>query len=190
MLALNQTKSLIQRLKKIEHARRSLQVLSGDILSGSKRAIFAFHRDDQTVAMQELQTAQKKLRLATRLTVQESRIRYDGPWRAAQEEFAEAHLLSQYLRSGKIGPVPDVSDDPDIFIGALSDLTGELVRHAVRLVTQHKKKSVTQIFQDVDTVVGFLLQMDLTGNLRTKVDQAKQNLRKLEEMCYELALRS
>lgn len=189
MLSLTHTKSLKKRLKKIEQARHSLHALSGDILSGSKRAIFAFHRDDQKTAIQELHMAQKKLRLAAQIAKREPRVNYDGPWRAAQEEFAEAHLLSQYLRSGKIGPVPDVSDDPDIFIGALSDLTGELVRYAVRLVTQHKKMKVEQIFKDVDQVIMFLLQLDLTGNLRTKVDQAKQNLRKLEEMCYELALR-
>ena len=189
MLSPAQKNSLIKRVKKIELARRALHSLSSEILSASKRAIFAYHRDDKKIALQELHEAQKKLRLAARIGQQEPRVNYDGPWRAAQEEFAEAHLLSQYLHDGKIGPVPDVSDDPDIFIGALSDLTGELVRHAVRLVTQHKTAAVEQIFKDVDQVIGFLLQMDLTGNMRTKVDQAKQNLRKLEEMCYELALR-
>ena len=35
----------------------------------------------------------------------------------------------------------------------------------------------------------FLLQMDLTGHLRTKVDQAKQHVKKLEEIRYDLSLR-
>lgn len=179
---------LIQHAQTLDQSRRALQALSSEILAASKRGIFAYHRDDAAKAEVELTVAREKLQAGWQLVKRESRIEQEGSWRAAQEEFAEADLLRQYLTHGKIGRVTDVADDPDVFIGAISDLTGELVRRAVLLASQRKEKEVNQIFHDVNEVVAFLLQMDLTGSLRTKVDQAKQALRKLEEIRYDLAI--
>ena len=86
-------------------------------------------------------------------------------------------------------PVSDVADDPDIFLGALSDLTGEIVRRAVLLASERNAASVQKMFHDVTDTVAFMLQMDLTGNLRQKVDQARQNLRKMEEIRYDLSIK-
>jgi len=180
---------LSARVQSIDKARRALQALSGDILSGSKRAIFAFHRDDLKKGKQELSTARQKLREGWKLVKKEPRIIHEGSWRAAQEEFAEADLFHQYLTKGTIGLVVDVSEDPDVFVGAVSDATGEMVRHAVFLASTGKGERVGKIYDDVSDVVSFLMHMDLTGNLRNKFDQAKQNLRKLEEIRYDLAIR-
>ena len=189
MLHKTYAKKILKRVRSLDQTRRSLQALSGEILAESKRAIFAFHRDDGKGAHHEIASAQRKLKAGWRLVKREPRITYDGSWRAAQEEFAEAHLLSQYLQSGKISQVPDVAEDPEILLGGLSDLTGELVRRSVRVAGQRDHAAVEKMFRAVDEIVGFLLQMDLTGHLRGKVDQAKQNLRKLEEIRYDLAMR-
>lgn len=176
-------------MRAVDEARRSLQALSAEALSLSKRAIFAFHRDDPAKAATDIEAARERLRAGKEIVAKESRIAQEGSWRAAQEEFAEADLLRQYLTSGKIGAVKDVSDDPDIFLGAASDLAGELVRRAVTLASHGKDEEVHKIVEDMNELVEFLLQMDLTGGLRTKVDQAKQHLRKLEEIQYDLAMR-
>ena len=183
-------RQIVKRVGNLDRARRALQVLSGEILAHSKRAIFAFHREDVKTAYRELAAAQKKLKQGWRLIKQEPRVTYDGSWRAAQEEFTEAHLLSQYLQSGIVNRVPDIADDPEILVGGLSDFTGEMVRRSVRCAGQRDHAAVEKMFHAVDEVVGFLLQMDLTGHLRSKVDQAKQNLSKLEEIRYDLAIRS
>jgi predicted translin family RNA/ssDNA-binding protein len=182
-------KKTADHARELDRSRRALQALSSEILSGSKRAIFAFHRDNEKAAAAELSIVSAKLKEGWKLVKNETRIAQEGMWRAAQEEFAEADLLSQYILTGKIGPVAGVAEDPDVFVGAVSDLTGELVRRAVLLASDGKIKPIHQIFDDVREVVGFLLSMDLTGSLRTKVDQAKSNLRKLEEIRYDLSLR-
>ncbi|HEU0051046.1 MAG TPA: hypothetical protein VFQ60_03245 [Patescibacteria group bacterium] len=189
MLSSAFAQKMVDHAKALDTARRRLQSLSSEILSGSKRAIFAFHRGDDPKAHEELSTARTKLKEGWAIVKKESRIAQEGMWRAAQEEFAEADLLSQYLASGKIGAVKDVAEDPDIFLGGVSDLTGELLRRAVLLASERKEASVEKLFEDVREVVSFLLQMDLTGTLRVKLDQAKQNLRKLEEIRYDLAMR-
>jgi predicted translin family RNA/ssDNA-binding protein len=182
--------AIVKRVQNFAKDRRELQGLSSDILGASKRAIFAMHREDLAAATKELDAARAKIKLMQPLIKRDPRLDDEGMWHAAQEEFAEASLLAQYLDSGKIGPVKEIGDDPDLFIGALSDFTGELVRRAVLLGSQRKQKEVERIFVDVSEAIEFLLRMDLTGNLRSKLDQAKQNLRKLEEIRYDLSLRA
>lgn len=184
------TDKIIAHAKSLDRSRRALQALSSEILSGSKRAIFALHRDDRAAAAAELKGAREKLAAGWKLVKAESRIAQEGMWRAAQEEFAEADLFAQYVSKGTVNKVAGVADDPDVFIGALSDLSGELSRRAVLLASERDTKAVERIFADVSDIVHLLLQMDLTGSLRTKVDQAKQNLRKLEEIRYDLAIRA
>lgn len=189
MLAVSLADRLVERARSLDRARRELQTLSAETLAMSKRAIFAFHRDDRKTAEAELKSASERLATGRTIIKKETRLAQEGAWRAAQEEFSEADLLRQYLKNRQIVRVKEVSDDTDIFIGAVSDLTGELVRRAVLLASQRSTDEIERIFLDVSGVVDFLLRMDLTGNLRTKVDQAKQNLRKLEEIRYDLALR-
>lgn len=190
MLSPKLTKKLIQDSLAVNAAKRELQELAGAILHASKRSIFAYHRDDQKQAQLLLQQARQSLKQGWGLVKKQSKLAHEGIWRAAQEEFAEASLLDQYLIKQTIGVIPEISEDPDIYLGGLSDLTGELTRKAVMLAADRKEKEVNKIFEDVRQIIDFLLEMDLTGSLRTKVDQAKSNLRKLEEIRYDLAIRA
>jgi predicted translin family RNA/ssDNA-binding protein len=170
--------------------RRSLQGLSTEILAASKRAIFAFHRGSYDAAAQELAIAQTRLAEGWNMIEEEPLLRSEGSWRAAREEYTEAHFLSQYLEQKKIDQFDDKEQDPDIFIGGLADLVGELVRQAVLLATKGDSSTIEEMYDAAQEIVEFLLQMDLTGTQRTKTDQAKQHLRKLEEIRYDLALRA
>ena len=183
------TKTLMTRMKDLSERRSRLQARSNEVLTLSKRAIFAVHRGDLPGAMQGLQEARLAIKEIKVLIQKTSRLAQEGSWRAAQEEFAEASLVMQYVTHHQVGRVREISDDPDLFLGALSDMTGELTRRAVLLASERQDDEVRRIFHDVREAVDFLLQMDLTGSLRTKVDQAKQNLRKLEEIQYDLSLR-
>ena len=180
---------LMGRMRDHADRRSQVHVRSNEILSTSKRSIFAVHRGDETLAEQELNKARAAIADVGILIQQEPRLAHEGAWRAAQEEFAEASLVVQYVNGRQIGRVPEIADDADIFLGALSDLTGELTRRAVLQASEGKFEEVHHIFDDVREAVDFLLQMDLTGQLRTKVDQAKQNLRKLEEIRYDISMR-
>ena len=115
-------------------------------------------------------------------------IAQDGAWRASREEFLEARLLAAYLQGTSI--VFLNQEDPEIAIGALSDLVGELVRQAVMEAVKGNKAAVEKMLSVGQQVVATLLEMDLTGGLRSKVDQAKSHLRRLEDIRYDLAMRS
>jgi hypothetical protein len=64
-----------------------------------------------------------------------------------------------------------------------------MVRYGVRQVTLGNADVVSHIHETVSMIIEFLLDLDLTGYVRTKFDQAKKNLSRLEEMSYDLAIR-
>jgi predicted translin family RNA/ssDNA-binding protein len=113
----------------------------------------------------------------------------EGAYRAALEEYAEARLFECYLAAGKLGKLEPRAMDPSVYLAGLCDTTGEMVRYAVRQVTLGNPQAVHDVHETVATVIEFLLDLDLTGYLRTKFDQAKKNLGRLEEMTYDLAIR-
>ncbi len=189
MLSSTIAKSMIERMALLDKSRRELQQVSSEALAASKRAIFAYHRDDEAAAHEQLRVAQERLRTGAGIVKKVTKLAQEGSFRAAQEEYAEADLLRQYLERGQLGKVDGISDDAEIYLGGLSDMTGELVRRSVLHATEGDHETVERIFEDVRRVVELLMEMDLTGALRTKLDQAKQNLRKLEEIRYDLSLR-
>jgi predicted translin family RNA/ssDNA-binding protein len=171
----------------LDRSRRSLQALSADILSASKRSVFAIQRKDEKASTKELQSAIADIRTGKKLVAKEHRLSHEGMWRAALEEYAEATMYHQAMTVGRVSAVPELPDDPDLFLGGLSDLTGELTRSAVLAATDRDVKEVKRLLEAVREAIRFMLTLNLTGTMRTKFDQAKSNLRKLEEIAFTLS---
>lgn len=172
----------------LDKTRRALQALSAEILGTSKRSIFATQRKDANASKKELAEAVAKIKEGKKLVVKESRLAGEGMWRAALEEYAEAAMYHQAMTTGKVGVVPELPDDPDLYLGGLSDLTGELTRSAVLAATDRDLKQVKHLLEAVREAIAFMLTLNLTGTMRTKFDQAKGNLRKLEEIAFTLSV--
>ncbi|MFA6603716.1 MAG: hypothetical protein WCT10_02640 [Patescibacteria group bacterium] len=173
-----------------EASRREVIKSSGDALSASKRAIFALHRDDAAAAAKLLEEAGSGLAAIVKAVGSQLDVSAEGSFRAALEEFVEAELYRRYLATGDVGRVEIENVDYEIYLSGLSDLTGELQRRQVRLATEGKLDEVKRIKELMEAIVAELLDMDLGGYLRNKFDQAKNNLRRAEEVLYELSLRS
>lgn len=177
-----------KRYASLDKSRRALQALSADTLSTSKRAVFATQRKDHTACANELAQALARIKAGKKLIGKEQRLAGEGMWRAALEEYAEATMYHQAMTMGKVGSVPELPDDPDLFLGGLSDLTGELTRSAVLAATDRDASEVRRLTDAVRDTIAFLLTLNLTGTMRTKFDQAKGNLRKLEEIAFSLSI--
>lgn len=173
-----------------EAAFRRVSSLANEALRLSKRAIFAMHRDDLKDAKRLLNEASARFRSCEKSMRSFAGLEEVGVYHAALEEYAESLLFLRYLETGSFGKIEARAMRPSVYLGGLSDATGELVRHAVRRATDGDQGEVERAYVAAEQVVAFLLDLDLTGNLRTKFDQAKKNLRTLEQMRYELSLRS
>lgn len=164
------------------------------ILKSSKKAISRLHYEDFKTAEALLAEASESFKVLGKTIAKNKKIKYEGFVREGLEEFVEASLYLNFLKYSK----PDlpkkvidfISDDPDILIGGLCDFTGEATRRAVRIASKERMGELTAISETVNLIIEGLLEIDLSGYVRTKFDQAKRNAHKLEMMIYEIRIRS
>lgn len=179
---LNQT-YLDYRRKRGEIGGQSMEVLSL-----SKQAIFALHRNEIKNASHLVDEAEKILGKLSKLIKDNHKLRYEGSLRAALEEYVEAKVYLMYIKSKKIDFIKGFDFGDEDYIGGLCDLTGELVRKAIDLATKKEYKQIDDIKDLVEEIVGELIKFNLTNYLRQKFDDAKRNLKKIEEIRYQVKL--
>lgn len=184
-------KTFIAKLRKDykekEKSRRQIISRSNEILFQAKKSIFALHRNDTQLAtekLQEMEIALKKLEKKFGFT----RLKEEGAYQAAVEEYVEAKSLAAIIDNKKIKAVSGIKIAYDSYLGGLCDLIGEMVRLATNRSTKGDYKSAAILKDQAETIMSELLDFDLTGYLRTKYDQARGHLRKLEQISYEIKL--
>jgi predicted translin family RNA/ssDNA-binding protein len=187
MISSSDLQKLKRRYEQLEQSRRDLQRRSADAQRLSKLAIFSIQREDFETAQKQLDEAEAILREVQKMTKKEPRLASEGMWRSALEEYGEAEVFLALARGAQKIKTTDLLDDPAILLGAISDAVGELVRLAVRAATNHDRKRVEQIYVQGERLVEFLTSLDLTGGLRSKGDQARQHLRRLEDIRYDMS---
>ncbi|HLD27518.1 MAG TPA: hypothetical protein VJB39_01590 [Patescibacteria group bacterium] len=188
---INQT--LFSKIKKnleaYQHERNQIINRSRQILQDAKKTIFALHRQDNKSADGFLKSAQKSLTELNQKYDKGNRLKFEGSYKAAVEEFVEASFFAQALKGKSLAELKIGSIGPEEYLGGLADLTGELVRQAVLQATAGNYKELERYRQLTEEIVGFMLQLYLTGYQRQKFDEAKRNLKRLEQMIYEVRLR-
>jgi predicted translin family RNA/ssDNA-binding protein len=184
---------LFDQLKKdydfYDQERRKLIGLSNDALMKAKQAIFAFHRDDMNGGNTLLSEVEAIFAELEKKFKKEEELRYEGSYRAALEEYVEAKFFGGFLEGKKIDFIKGAQIDADSYLAGLCDFTGELLRKAVLAATDKKFKKVEELASGIREVIGELLKFNLTSYLRTKYDQAKHNLRRVEEILYDVKMR-
>lgn len=173
-----------------DRERREIIKIAGDALTKAKQAIFSFHRNDVVGGKENLRSAESFIRAAALKFKKIPELGSEGSYRAALEEYTEARLFETFLEGKPIGQVSAPGMDEDIYLGGLFDLTGELVRYGVLKATERDKKEVQRAGAALEEIAGEIISMNITGSLRAKYDQMKQNLRKMEEIRYDLSMRS
>lgn len=176
-------------LKKQRVVREVVIRQTREALQQSKLAIFAVHRNEDNEARKLVEQAGKQLEKLQGQLKTSPRFWNDGNLLAALEEFGEAWLVVEFARGKKLVFPKKPTLAPEQQIGALADFTGELGRRAVLKATERKLKDVEKIYKTVSDVVRHLAEADLTGQARQKFDDAKRNLKRIEEIRYELSLR-
>lgn len=167
--------------------RRKIISASNDVLHESKRAIFSIHRNDLITASTILSSLDKKLE-KMQLDFGYHRLAEEGAYTAAIEEYVEAKLFYLAATNQTITKIPKLKISADSYLGGLSDVTGELVRLATNSAAAGNFEQTKTCHKLINEIMAELVQMDLTGYQRTKYDQARSNLRKIEQMAYEIKL--
>lgn len=169
--------------------RRQIISRSNIILNNAKKAIFAIHRGDLDLASEKLKESEE-LAATIKKDFGESRALEEGSYLAALEEYAEARLFFNFIQNGKIAAIKELKIPTESYLGGLCDFSGELIRLATNEVIAKNFEKVTEIKKIINDILNELINFDITGYLRTKYDQARGNLKKIEQMDYELSLKN
>lgn len=185
-------KKFITKIKKdydqANSERRQIISLSNVILHDSKRIIFSLHRGDNKKAEASLAETEKALKkLEDKFGF--NRISGEGAYKAAVEEYVEAKMFYFIINNKKIDAIKGIKISHDSYLGGICDAMGELVRLAINKASQGELEEVEKIKGIINDVMAELVEFDMTGYLRTKYDQAKTHLRKIEQINYEVKLR-
>lgn len=172
-----------------DKSRRIIIGQSNIALHLAKQAIFGLHRDNVTEAEEKLVESEKIFKELEAKYSGDAKLMYEGAWKAAREEFVEARLFLMFVKDESVGEISGVKIEPEEYLGGLSDYTGELLRRATLLATKQQFDQVQVVAKEIGDVIEDLLEYNLTGILRTKFDQAKRNLQRIEQMLYEINLK-
>lgn len=167
--------------------RRQIISRSNDILFQAKKTIFALHREDMKLSAENFKLMELSLKKMEK-DFSYLRLKEEGAYQAAIEEYVEAKTLDAIIREKKIGTIKGFKIGYDSYIGGLCDLIGEMVRLATNRSAKGDYKSASILKEQAEIIMMELLDFDLTGYLRTKYDQARGHLRKLEQISYDIKL--
>lgn len=177
-------KKIEKHLKNFEEKREEVIAKSRDIIKTSKQIIYALHRDDQKAATKAVATIKKQIKALPKH-------RYDTGMRSvALQEYVEALTFYYFIKKKQLPTHQTLQVDVEEYLLGLCDLTGEVVRKAVNAVIKKKYKEALECKQLCEEVYGQFLQFDLRNSeLRKKSDSIKWNLKKLEDIAYDIQLK-
>ena len=167
-----------------EAEREKAIATSREIITLSKQIIYAVHRGDMTKAEGLIPTIRESVS-----ALPAGFIDTDMP-RVARQEFVEAASYLEFVKRSRLPTRKELGVEWHEYLTGLCDLTGELVRKAVKDVIEHKYENAKKIHALVDEIYGAFLEFDLRGGeLRKKSDSIKWNLKKLEDIMYDIELK-
>ncbi|MFA6416694.1 MAG: hypothetical protein WCW61_00715 [Patescibacteria group bacterium] len=171
-----------------ESERRQIISASNGILFEAKKTIFSLQRQDFKTAETKITEMEKALaNLEKRFGA--DRLKKEGAYKAAAEEYLEGKTFYLIIKKKEINSSAGLSLDYESYLGGICDLIGELVRYATNQAAKGKFAEVAKIKKAAEDIMAQLIDFDMTGYLRTKYDQARGHLRKLEQMAYEIKMR-
>jgi predicted translin family RNA/ssDNA-binding protein len=178
----SQMSTFVQEYEVQDKRREETINNSRKVLKLAKQASYSAHREEYETA-KELSKQAKEL-------AQDLDEQLTGSVRAAFEELAESIIFTSLLTEKRI-PLQDGLDfniSFETYLGALADVTGEIVRYAINSASKGQTNVCSEVKLLVEDIHGLFLQFDFrNGELRKKGDSVKYNLNKLENLTYEIA---
>lgn len=188
LLDLEAFAAIRQRMEEYDKQRENVIKQSRDVQKLSKQAIFSVQRGQIGAAESKLTQARALAETLNQVIEVHPTLRA-GAFSNSLEEYAEGLLLVHWmkdkrvLRKAEIGIV-----NTHEFIGALSDFTGEIGRIAVAKASARDMETVTQVHETDVVVASAIMQIDVGGRFYKKAEAVNMNLRKVEDIVYELTL--
>lgn len=190
MLNKNDFNRMRNEISKFDQQREEIIKKSRDILKSSKQAIYSVHRSQLNNAEQLLKKAKKDIAIINGKITKDKGLESIGAFSGAMQEFVEASCYHSFAKKKRIPTRKELGARADDYLMGLCDLTGELGRKAVAYTIKKEFKAVERIRKLVEEIYGEFLKFDFRNSeLRKKSDAIKWNLKKIEEIMYDINLK-
>eukprot|EP00930_Biecheleria_cincta_P009513 TRINITY_DN111279_c0_g1_i1.p1 TRINITY_DN111279_c0_g1~~TRINITY_DN111279_c0_g1_i1.p1 ORF type:complete len:455 (-),score=105.44 TRINITY_DN111279_c0_g1_i1:92-1456(-) len=179
-----------ERLDTYDKLREGVIKDSRDVQKISKQAIFSIHRGNLSQSSKQLDAALVKAKAIMVVIDKHPQLRW-GAFSNSLEEWAEGAVTLEWAQNGKVLSKEEVGDgilNNLEYIGALSDFTGEIGRMAVASASKRDIESVRKIQQAGVAISQNLMQINAGGKFTKKVEAVNTNLRKVEDIVYDLSM--
>lgn len=166
--------------------REAIIQTSREIITISKQIIYAAQRNDLKTASDAIKRIKEKVKKLKKINVQTD----TNIGSVAFQEYVEAIAFYEFVKNNKIPAKSSLGVSADDYLSGICDLTGELVRKAIYDVIHKKFDEAEKIKELVHDIYGEFLKLNLrNGELRKKSDSIKWNLKKLEEVMYDVSMK-
>ena len=174
-----------KKLKKEYDIREEIINKSRDILRYSKSSIYSTHRNELKDAKKLIKQSEKLINeLSKKIKIENK----NNMFNSALQEYVEAICFLNVVENKKLIGINKLGVGVEDYLMGISDLTGELGRRAVLLAIKKDKKGVKEIYDLVDYIFGEMMKFNIRNSeLRRKFDAIKWNLKKIEELRYDLS---
>ena len=186
MLNKSELKKIRSEMHDLDNKREEIIQTSREVISISKQIIYAAQRNDMKSASSAIKNIEDKIKKLRKIN-----IATDTNINAvAFQEYVEAISFYEFVKSNKIPTRASLDVSAEDYLSGLCDLTGELVRKAVYNVIHKEFDEAAKIKELVHDIYGEFLKLHLrNGELRKKSDAIKWNLKKLEEVMYDISMK-
>ena len=186
MIDKNDFSKIRSEMHKLDLEREEIIQTSRGIINISKQIIYAAQRNDLKEAEAAIKTIKNKVNKLKKIDIStDTNINS-----VAFQEYVEAVAFYEFVKNKKIPSRASLKVSAEDYLSGLCDLTGELVRKAVYDVIHKNFDEAARIKELVHEIYGEFLKLHLrNGELRKKSDAIKWNLKKLEEVMYDISMR-
>lgn len=185
MINKNDFKSLREEICSLDAKREQIIRLSREIINLSKQIIYSAQRNDLQQAKPAIKKIKEMIGRLKRINIAaDTNINS-----VAFQEYVEAMAFYDFTSTGTIPTKSSLGVGAEDYLSGICDLTGELVRKAIYEVIHKNFDKAAQIKDLVNDIYGEFLKLNLrNGELRKKSDSIKWNLKKLEEVMYDISM--
>ena len=186
MLSKKEFGQIRHEMHNLDLKREAIIQTSREIITISKQVIYAAQRNDLKEASDAVKNIKEKVSKLRKINAATD----TNISSVAFQEYVEAIAFYEFVKNGKIPPKSSLGVSAEDYLSGICDLTGELVRKAIYDVIHKKFDEAEKIKELVHDIYGEFLKLHLrNGELRKKSDSIKWNLKKLEEVMYDVSMK-
>lgn len=178
-----------QRMDAFDKMRDEVIKQSRDVQKQAKAAIFSVHRGNYVDARAKLDSSLSIAKNIMNNIIKDHPTLRQGSFSNSLEEWAEGYLTLEWVLHHRIALKSELEIvSSHEYIGALSDFTGEIGRIAIAHASKRDITRVKEILECSLTISAAMMTLNIGGKYTKKADAVAVNLKKVENVVYDLAM--